>query len=129
MSDMAEDAPLTLAQACAVFFRGAITPATLRAEARRGTLRLMRIGRADFVTPSAMREMMQKCQDPQKEPASGSTPPNVSGSSVTERSRDALAAANSIAKELKKGSPPTLPKNSSRPAAKVISLGARSPRS
>lgn len=113
MIDIHDDVPLTLAEACEVFFRGRITPATLRAEARRGRLSLMRIGRAHFVTPSAVREMMRRCQDPQKVPASTSIPSSAPGSSATDRSRDALAAANSIATELKKGSRPTSPKSSS----------------
>lgn len=127
--DTTDDVALTLSEACEVFFRGRVKPATLRAEARRGRLILMRIGRADFVTPSAVREMMKLCQDPQKGHDSGSTQGNAPGSSATDRSRDALAAANSIATELKKGSRPTLQKNSSPSPAKVISLGSRSQRS
>lgn len=116
-----EDAPLTLKEACDLFFRGRITPATLRAESRRGRLKIMRIGRTDFVTPSAVRGMMTQCQDPQKEPGSISTPPNDNGLSETERSQNALAAAKQIAEELKKNSVDTSGKNSNLSPAKVIS--------
>lgn len=121
--------PMTLSEACAVFFRGKITPATLRAEAKRGRLKLMRVGRAHFVTPAAMREMMTKCLDPQKVPDSTGTPPKEPGSSGTDRSLDALAAAKAIANELKKGSGRTSPKNSSPPSAKVLSFGSPSQKS
>lgn len=130
MTNVLDDAPLTLQEACARYFRGAIGPATLRAEARRGRLALMRIGRTDFVTPAAMREMMEKCRVPQKAPASGSTPPNEPGSSETEeRSSDALAAAKASANALKKRSANTSPRNSDQPSGKVISLASRSQRS
>ncbi len=130
MTSGIDDAPLTLQEACARYFRGAIGPATLRAEARRGRLALMRIGRTDFVTPAAMREMMEKCRVPQKEPAFGSTPPKELGSSGTEdRSFDAQAAARASANALKKRSATTSPKSSSQPPAKVISLASRSQKS
>lgn len=124
-----DDAPLTLKEACEIFFRGTITPATLRAEARRGTLRIMRIGRADFVTPAAVRGMMTKCQDPHEEQGSTSTLKNESGSSETDRSRAALAAAKQIAQELKSGLANTSRQNSNQSAAKVISLNSRSQKS
>lgn len=123
------DAPLTLREACKRFFRGQITPATLRAESKRGRLVIMRVGRADFVTPSAMREMMKKCQDPQKEQGSISIPSNANGSSETDRPQNALAAAKLIGQELKKNLRPTSAQNSSQLPAKVIPLGSRSPKS
>lgn len=99
--EVAADAPLTLKEACSIFFRGRITPATLRAEARRGRLVIMRIGRADFVTPSAMREMMKRCQT---RPEASSIPTLKGGVVLSEsdRPQSALAAARAIANELKK---------------------------
>lgn len=61
LHDLADDAPLTLVQACERLFQGQIKPSTLRAEARRGRLVIERIGRRDFVTPRAIREMREKC--------------------------------------------------------------------
>lgn len=135
----ADDIPITLKEACRVFFRDQVKPATLRAEALRGNLAVMRIGRADFVTPAAMREMMKKCHVQPKahgssssRSASATTPVSSaserSGSSATARSLDALAAASSIAEELKRGSPRISGRSSSLPAAKVISLESRSRR-
>jgi hypothetical protein len=72
-----EDEPISLEEACRTIFKNRITPATLRAEAARGRLVIERIGRKDFVTPAAIREMRRKCQvaPQQKAPASGSNPP------------------------------------------------------
>ena len=100
-----DDDPLPLARACELLFSNAITPSTLRAEARRGTLVLERIGRKDFVTPRAIREMRDKCRQDQKAPGSGSNPhdtrPKASSSSApscvsemdqSSEARDALRA-------------------------------------
>jgi hypothetical protein len=127
--DVYDDAPLTLKEACDLFFRGRITPATLRAEARRGTLQIMPIGRADFVTPSAVRVMMSKCQGPQKELGSISIKKTDNGSSATDRSRDALAAAKQIGQALKKHSGSTSPRNSNQSPAKMIPLNSPSRKS
>lgn len=127
--DPYEDSPLTLKEACQIFFRGRITPVTLRAEARRGRLTIMRVGRADFVTPQAMREMMTKCQDQPKELGSTSIQSNANGSSETDRSQSALAAANQIGQALKKNSAPTSARSSNQSPGKVIPLGSRWPKS
>lgn len=136
-----DDVAMTLQEACAVYFRGAdITPETLRAEARRGNLTIRRIGRRDWVTHAAMRKLVSPCQDQPKAPGSSSsttgspTPEEEpassgSGSSATGRSLDALAAASSIANELKKGLRPTSPESSGPQSAKVISPDFQSRRS
>ena len=49
---------LTLQEACDQFFGGKVTPASLRAEARRGRLHISRVGRVDFVSVAAIQEMM-----------------------------------------------------------------------
>lgn len=59
---MDADAPLTLQEACDLIFRGNISPATLRAEARRGRLVIARIGKRDFVTPGAIKDMRKRCE-------------------------------------------------------------------
>jgi hypothetical protein len=127
MTQIADDTPITLNEACSLFFRGTITPTTLRKEAQRGRLPIMRIGRTDFVTPAAVREMMKQCLVPPREHASGSTPPSEHGSYGTEeRSSDALAAAKASAQALKKHSGSTSARSSSQPPGKVISLNSRS---
>lgn len=52
------DVYLTLQDACDRFFGGKITPISLRAEAKRGRLHITRVGRTDFVSHSAIRELM-----------------------------------------------------------------------
>ncbi|MBZ9655802.1 hypothetical protein [Phyllobacterium lublinensis] len=60
--DNADEAVFTLQEACERFFRNRIGPSTLRSLHRDGRLRIMRIGRTDFVTAQAMKEML-KCQE------------------------------------------------------------------
>ena len=60
--NVVDDRPITLAEACALF-GGTFTPSTLRAAAARGRLEIFRIGRRDYTTLHAMREMVRKCRD------------------------------------------------------------------
>ena len=50
MTSSHDDDPIPLSAACDSVFRGAVSPATLRAAARRGELVITRYGRRDFVT-------------------------------------------------------------------------------
>ena len=119
-----DDAHLTLKAACETFFDGRIKPASLRAEARRGNLRLTRIGRTDFVTPRDIREMSNKCRDKQNRHGFGSNRPGVdpmdaswnapSGASETTASSAALASAKESAIRLKTRSLDTLPTSTDR---------------
>lgn len=130
-TELPDDVWLTLAEACERFFRGAIKPVSLRAEARRGHLVITRVGNKDFVTPAAIREMRVKkaCQGNASQPGSTSTPKSASGSSETDRTRNALASAKASAEKLKKRSL-TMSKPGSNPqSAKVLSLPSRSQRS
>lgn len=117
--DIADDVPITLAEACTVVFRGKITPATLRAEACRGNLVIERIGRRDFVTLRGIREMREKCRVEQRGHTSGTTTSLGSGMSETDRSNAALAAVAMNVRRLKKPSVNTSAKNIHRlrPAA------------
>ena len=112
--DIGEDEPMTLEEACAIVFRGNIKPATLRAEAARGNLVIERVGRRYFVTRAALKDMREKCRVQQKVPASGSTARQDTGSSVTDRSNVAQAAALRSAKALRESSANTSKKNTSR---------------
>src|ERR1700693_1074877 len=110
-SQLADDDAITLEEACELFFRGTISPSTLRAEARRGRLAVMRIGRRDFTTPAAIREMKEACRVQPKELGSisslsvetrkalSSTPPH--GSFATDPLSAAQAAVLATAKRLK----------------------------
>ena len=73
MSEPDEDEPLTLVEACKLIFRNSISPSTLRTEASRGRLTIERIGRRDFVTRRAIKEMRRLCEvaQPARDLASG----------------------------------------------------------
>ncbi|WP_291406960.1 hypothetical protein [Devosia sp.] len=127
-----DDEPLTLAEACKVIFKGAISPDTLMAEASRGRLIMEKIGRRWFVTPAAIREMRKKCEvvQPAKARASGSNRgaseteslSRLSGSSETDRINTARDAARMKLRKLNDSLPTTSLKNTSRRQAVVIPL-------
>ena len=52
--DIGDDEPVTLAEACRVFFGGRISPSALRTEAAKGRLVITQIARKDFVTRRAI---------------------------------------------------------------------------
>jgi hypothetical protein len=70
MSDPNELFPLE--KACEVLLYGTVKPSTLRAEAKRGNLRLIRLGKRDLVTRAAVNEMLERCQPQESLPDSGS---------------------------------------------------------
>jgi len=129
-----EDDPLTLAEACQLIFRNAISPATLRAEADRGRLVIERIGRRDFVTRRAIREMRKKCEmaPAPKALASGSNPsasapmdqsnPPSGASETMADTSVALASVLMIADQLSGNSPDTSRRTTRRRSARVIPL-------
>jgi len=59
--DIGDDDPVTLDEACRLFFRGILTKSALRTEARRGNLEIIRIANKDFVTHSGVKRMIEKC--------------------------------------------------------------------
>jgi hypothetical protein len=109
--DIADDDPITLAEACDIVFRGVITEASLRAEERRGNLETFKIGRAIFTTRRDIREMEKKCRVKRKGLDSTSTRAVNNGSSETENPSAALDALNQTVKALKGGSPNTSEQN------------------
>lgn len=134
MTPETDDEPLTLEEACREIFRDAITPATLRAEAARGRLALERIGRRDFVTRAAIREMRKKCRvvpNP-KGRASGSDPaepvpadrrsPQSGSSATTEDTQRALDALLMSAREPSRPLRPTSRRSTEPHPENVIRL-------
>jgi len=103
------DDPITLQEACDLAFRGNITIASLRVEARRGNLEVFRVGRRDFTTLNAIRDMRKKCRGDHKAPASISIPDATSGLSETDRVSYALGALEQTTKMLKSASGNTSP--------------------
>lgn len=124
VNDFDAEAALTLKEACTIFFRDKIGPKTLRSLHRQGRLSIMRIGKSDFVTAHAMREMM-KCQENSNPQESSSS--RALGSSETDRTLSAQAAAKAIAQELKKRSVSTSAKSSGPQSASIIPLRRGSP--
>ena len=94
--DIGDDDPIPLAEACALFFRGRIKAATLRAEHDRGNLVIAYIGKRQFVTRRHIREMQEKCQDRKSRRGSGSGQPGQTKGDDDGRQRGSLSTgANS----------------------------------
>ena len=72
LADKLDDEPLTLDDACRKVFGGAIKPASLIAEAKRGNLRIEKVGRRYFTTRSALKEMRNRCRVDLSQRAPGS---------------------------------------------------------
>jgi hypothetical protein len=89
----ADDALLTLKDACEIFFRGKVTVATLRAEHARGNLDMSKIGRSYWTTIAKLREMEAKCRVAAPARASGSIrkeEPGLSSTVEADAARDSL---------------------------------------
>jgi len=114
---MSEDDPITLSAACEIVFCGAVKPATLRAEAGRGKLELFRIGKRDFTTLRAVREMVERCRVDRPARGSISTRGASNGASGTDQLLSAQAAASATVRELKNLSKNTSGKSISRSRA------------
>ena len=112
---MSPDDPITLKEAGELY---RLTVSTLRAEAGRGRLDIFRIGKRDYTTAAAMREMVRKCQDAARVRAYTSTRDASSGSSETERASSAQAALSQTVAALRSGSVVTLDRNTNRSAAR-----------
>lgn len=102
---MTDAAPITLAEACTLYPKARLTISTLRAEAARGRLDIFRLGRRDYTTVEAMREMVRKCQDAARHRASTSIPEGSNGLSETLALSSAQAALNQTVLALKGGLP------------------------
>jgi hypothetical protein len=133
------DTPLRLADIIPIAFpHGGMSVSGLRREAKRGRLAVEVIANKQFTTLNAIERMRSLCRADQSGQDSGSnlknstprasanaTPP---GSSLTERSKSALAALHKTARELKKGSPNISPSSTAHPreSAAVIPLKSSS---
>jgi hypothetical protein len=105
-SGMDDDRPITLNEAC-VAFGGTLTPATLRAEAKRGRLEIYKIGRRYYTTIADVKNMVQACRVNHQVHGSTSTNHEEHGPSETERAQSARHALNQTVQRLKKGLPIT----------------------
>lgn len=88
--ELTDDTPITLEEACELYFRGIITANSLRAEHSRGMLTIFRVGRQDFTTLRFVREMQErKCSGQMRPDAAGS----VHSAAQIEASQLALRAS------------------------------------
>jgi len=67
MSEIGDDDLVTLKEACELFFGGRLTKSSLRLEASRGNLEIIRIANKDFVTRNGIRRMIDRCRLPAKD--------------------------------------------------------------
>lgn len=106
LSEIDPDAPLTLKEVCRLVFRDAISPASLRAEFRRGRLEMERVGRTDFTTLRAISEMRRKCTVPSpiQERGGNATASESDAEQAQHGLRVRLARAKQQAKAKGKGS-------------------------
>jgi len=105
--------PITLKEACSRVFAGSITPATLRAEAGRGNLKIFRIGKRDFTTVEDINRMVELCREKDHRRGYTWTPSAESGSSETDRISAAQDAVSNMLNGRKKSSPNTSAENTS----------------
>jgi hypothetical protein len=107
LASIAEDDPITLAEASEAVLRGAVSEQTLRAEARRGNLQVERLGKNLFTTPNYIKAWRNQCRVQQNRPDSTSAKTraaSVSGSSGIGIATDEQDALKKIALSLKNGS-------------------------
>lgn len=115
----ADDELIKLDAACRIFFRGQLTKSSLRTEARKGNLDIIRIAGKDFVTKQGIKEMIEKCRENKNLHGSGSGQTPAPGSSRTGDKGSAQTALRQKLNALKKSSPNTSPQNTGQPAAVV----------
>ncbi len=99
--DAKDHIPLTLKEACARYLPGIATPSTLRIQATRGNLKIFRIGRTDCTTIADLKNMVQRCREPENLPVSTSTRREGNGLSETARLTSARDALNQTVVRLK----------------------------
>ena len=129
--DIGDDDPVTLDEACRLFFRGVLTKSSLRTESRKGNLEIIRIANKDFVTRKGVKRMIEKCHKSESRPGFTSeqtktveVSQSAHGSSATERPISAQDALRTKLQKRKENSANTSPKSSSQSAA-VVPLTSR----
>lgn len=87
-----DDTLITLKDACAIFFGGRVTVATLKAEHARGNLDMSKIGRSYWTTIAKLKEMDQRCRVEAPAQSYGSTKRAIRGPSSMDESEAAQAS-------------------------------------
>ena len=88
----ADDEPITLSEACEIYFKGRIGVAALKVEWHRGNLEISKVGRTYFTTIAKLKAMDVKCRVEAPGRNSGSTRRVIDGRSATARASAAQAA-------------------------------------
>jgi len=117
---------LTLKEAAGML-GGRITARSLRTEARRGRLHLVRVAGKDHVLAEDINRMIEACRSDRKALDSISELAAVvrpSGSSETEQAKSAQDAARATLRLLKERSPDISRPSTSRPKGKVVSINS-----
>lgn len=100
------DTPLRLDVAAAMEFPdGSISVKSLRREAGRGNLEIIRIAGKDFTTVAAIKRMIEKCRASPKAPDSGFNPPatpKTAGSRKTQSGLSEMANSSEARDALRK---------------------------
>src|ERR1044072_9432861 len=123
LAEIRDDDPVTLEEACKLFFRGRLTKSALRTEHRKGNLEFIRIGNKDFVTHNGVKRMMEKCRKSESHQGSTSdrTPEGRSGSSGMAKP---ISAQDALRIKLKKRAEnfTTTSRPNTSPSAEVVRL-------
>lgn len=137
MGDITNDTPLRLAAAAEIAFPfGGMTAASLRREAARGRLAIMRIGNKDWTTLQAIEDMKRRCHVKPKalgstssqpvETTPAASPAPLDGSSETGAKCTPQDALQAMLQGLIKPSPITSGPPTGRRGRNVVSLTSRS---
>jgi hypothetical protein len=110
-ADIIDERPISLREAAELYHLGV---STLRAEASRGRLDIFRLGKRDYTTVQAMREMVRKCQEEGRRRVSTLIGDGGNGLSETDRTSSAQAALKQTVTALKQNLPRISPASTSR---------------
>lgn len=91
-NEIGDDEPISLSKAAKLFFHGELTKSSLRTEARKGNLEIIRIANKDFVTRNGIRRMIERCLVPATHAGKIKETAPVQGMTAQEALRIKLAA-------------------------------------
>src|SRR5687767_5508403 len=111
--EVGPDEPIPLKEACERYLPSA-TPATLRAQDRRGRLEIFPLGKRLYSTRRSMEEMFVKCREERRDRVSTSIRTARIGLSETEKLSSVQAATQEMLKRLKGRSNPTSAESTSQ---------------
>jgi hypothetical protein len=124
LSEIGDDEPIPLAEAAKLFFHGRLTKSSLRTEAGKGNLEIIRIANKDFVTRNGINRMIERCRRNEGLQGSGSGQTQERGTSRMEPSVLPQIAAKLRLQQLKQSLPSISQANTGHNAA-VVPLKSR----